>query len=310
MKRRYLAIAISSALLGSPAPASPAPKHWAAAGGWEIIMTDEGCEAVGRFRGEGRTELTIALLLGGEVALVAVNDNWSAVERRQYTITYNLGGKAFPGIDTVGIHRGKKKGFVSSLRPDFPNALASAAVLEVHLNGTLVDELTLSGSAAAIRETRQCVAELKRHRQADARVAASREQERARIAHIPRDPFRTPEGALVGGPVITRPNWTARPDGLDLQRFYPAAAREAGIGGRATIACQVTSRGTLNDCTIVSEEPKGAGFGEASLLAASKFRMRPTTTDGKPVEGGAVRVPIVWSVEPDEPDPAPAPPAS
>ena len=64
--------------------------------------------------------------------------------------------------------------------------------------------------------------------------------------------------------------------------------------GRATMSCTVRANGTLTDCSIVSEEPPGAGFGEATLELARFFRMRPMTVDCVPVEGGTVCVPVVW----------------
>jgi protein TonB len=96
--------------------------------------------------------------------------------------------------------------------------------------------------------------------------------------------------------VITRPDWLSRPDSGDLDRFYPERAKEDGVTGRATISCTVTARGTLTGCSVVSESPAGAGFGQATIRAASRFRMRPQTVDGKPVEGGTVRVPLVWNL--------------
>ena len=56
----------------------------------------------------------------------------------------------------------------------------------------------------------------------------------------------------------------------------------------------MTANGSLTGCSVVSESPAGAGFGEATIRAASKFRMRPKTVDGAPVEGARVRVPLTW----------------
>ena len=45
-----------------------------------------------------------------------------------------------------------------------------------------------------------------------------------------------------------------------------------------------------------SESPSGMGFGEATVRASSKFRMRPRTVDGAPVEGARVRITLVWNL--------------
>lgn len=122
----------------------------------------------------------------------------------------------------------------------------------------------------------------------------------------PEPESRTAPPPVAGSapPVITRPNWAARPSGEDLERLYPAAARAAGLSGRATIQCSVTASGTLTGCAVVSEAPDGAGFGLATLALSDRFRMRPQLQDGSPVEGGVVRVPVLWQVSTDQSSPA------
>jgi protein TonB len=96
-------------------------------------------------------------------------------------------------------------------------------------------------------------------------------------------------------PVITRPDWISRPDGSEFARYYPSRAQEDGVSGRATLSCTVTTRGTLTNCQVVSESPAGAGFGRASQQIANRFRMRPQTVNGQPVEA-STRFPIVWQL--------------
>lgn len=96
--------------------------------------------------------------------------------------------------------------------------------------------------------------------------------------------------ALVGSAsaaeaqIETKPNWLQEPSYDLLHRFFPFAAKQAGVGGSAAIKCSVTVEGRLADCQVASEQPVGLGFGAAALLAASEFKMLPATRDGRAVQ--------------------------
>lgn len=113
--------------------------------------------------------------------------------------------------------------------------------------------------------------------------------------------FRVSEPASVGsfseleGAVITNPQWLERPEGTDLAELYPTRAVRSGRGGRVVLDCVVRADGRVQ-CSVASEDPPGFGFGEASLRASRLFRMSPQLEDGKPSEGGRVRVPITWQL--------------
>ena len=100
-----------------------------------------------------------------------------------------------------------------------------------------------------------------------------------------------------GPPVITRPNWLSRPTGEQMARYYPSRALEREVSGRAVLQCRVTASGQVADCRVAGETPANAGFGEAALKLARYFRMSPQTEDGQPVEGGSVRVPLVFKLD-------------
>nr|MEA2797268.1 periplasmic protein TonB [Phenylobacterium sp.] len=99
------------------------------------------------------------------------------------------------------------------------------------------------------------------------------------------------------------PDWLAKPRAEDLEAFYPKAASGKRLEGRATIQCGINAEGLLVDCTAISEEPVGEGFGAAAVGMAAKFKMRPMTKDGQPVAGGIVRIPIRFALPKEEPIP-------
>jgi TonB family protein len=92
-------------------------------------------------------------------------------------------------------------------------------------------------------------------------------------------------------PLITDPEWAAKPTGADIARFAPSAMA-SGTRSKVLLECRVKADGRLEACAVVSEDPPGLGFGKAALRMATKFRMKPRTMDGQPVAGARVRVPV------------------
>lgn len=110
--------------------------------------------------------------------------------------------------------------------------------------------------------------------------------------------------SVVGRPVRTsfeflapgdaNPNWLQKPTGAQVANVFPKKAIKDGVGGRATIRCQVTREGFLQGCQVLSESPKGYDFGMAGLQLAPQFLMTPKIRGGQAVTGGQVTIPINW----------------
>jgi|CXWL01.1.fsa_nt_gi protein TonB len=94
-------------------------------------------------------------------------------------------------------------------------------------------------------------------------------------------------------PVLTGYTWLQQPNGDDYARYYPDRAEQREQGGTATISCLVGGDGRIA-CTVVSEDPPGWGFGEASLRVSRHFRVAPQTRDGTPTSGGRFTRTIRW----------------
>jgi periplasmic protein TonB len=105
-----------------------------------------------------------------------------------------------------------------------------------------------------------------------------------------------PPPALPTPRVVVDMVWLEQPTAQDFARYYPDRAKYEGVSGRATMECLVNADGRLS-CTIVSEEPEGWGFGEATLRIARHFRLAPETRSGIPTAGGRLRRTIRWVMQ-------------
>ncbi|KSB89361.1 hypothetical protein AS593_13965 [Caulobacter vibrioides] len=118
-------------------------------------------------------------------------------------------------------------------------------------------------------------------------------------------PFRfRPPGSTTRQ--LSRPRWIQIARSEDLVRTYPEAARKAGVAsGLGVVACTVTAEGRLVDCEASREEPAGLDFAAAAIIVAASMRMNPWTTEGDPVDGHRIRLPIQFDGDPAPPE-APA----
>lgn len=91
-------------------------------------------------------------------------------------------------------------------------------------------------------------------------------------------------------PRIENSPMDAEPSDEQLIEFWPqGAAGEAW----AFMECRASPTHELTNCRVLSETPRGAGFGAAALKLAPAYRIGATAPDGFPSEGRRVKV-RVW----------------
>lgn len=94
---------------------------------------------------------------------------------------------------------------------------------------------------------------------------------------------------------ILNPSFDKMPEAWQLKNAtegLPPWVHERGVPGNATISCDVTSMGDLENCSVLDESPEGAGFGAAALKLAKLFHLAPVQPNGPIVAGGKVRIPL------------------
>jgi TonB family protein len=105
-------------------------------------------------------------------------------------------------------------------------------------------------------------------------------------------PAVTPD--VFARPMIIEPDWAAAV--APINPVYPKAAFRAGVSGRATLSCEVSVEGRLQDCKVIDETPPGYDFGDAALKLSRYFRMTPQLRDGVPVGGAKVTFPVAFAL--------------
>lgn len=95
--------------------------------------------------------------------------------------------------------------------------------------------------------------------------------------------------------------WIRSPTSEDLAAAYPAAAKAAGVTGRADLSCMVTSDGSLDACSIALETPADRGFGAAALSLRPLFKMDMASPTGAAAKGKRLRLPVRFGVRTNAP---------
>ena len=82
------------------------------------------------------------------------------------------------------------------------------------------------------------------------------------------------------------------------QNFYPPDALNAEVEGSATIQCTVQLDGRLAQCTVLNEDPKGYGFGTATVrLFEATFNANDHPEMGQPHKpGDKVKINFKWKL--------------
>ena len=93
-------------------------------------------------------------------------------------------------------------------------------------------------------------------------------------------------------PPIFKPTAVRFPYLAPIGAYFPERAERLNIGGYAIAECHLAGTGVLSKCSVIDEQPKGAGFAEATLAMAKSgyLTAEPRIVGGQPVADEVVRV--------------------
>lgn len=224
-------------LAGFSAPVAATARDWPSAEGWDVVESDGVCGIAMTYSGKGSSELIVMLRPDGGVALQLTNTGWSASENERYDITWSFdeGGFTGPALG-VGTPSDIRRGFFGKFDTSVLTSLERSTGLQVRRGDTVVDDLSLKGSAAALRVAKRCLAAVK----SDLEQAR---RERERFAHIADDPFADSPGEKAP----LQPNFPTQL-GADA---YPAEARAAGVEGSVRVRAVFGADGSVKDCAVL-----------------------------------------------------------
>lgn len=276
--RRCSGVALAATLLAAPAAHA---RDWPETAGWTIIEGDDYCAMQLEYEGKGETVLAVGRNLDNSVLLIVANYSWSAKKDAEYALDFFLGTSAYGGGTSHGTQLGIRKGFATRFEPDFWAAFKAAPSLRIEMGETLVDQLRLSGSAAAAGVVDRCVAYVRGLR-------ATEERERKRFAHIPEDPFanakQTP--APPRAPPLAF-SWVTNDD-------YPATALRAGEEGTVTVKLDIAPEGRVRSCTVTSSSGSTTLDTATCTLLQRRARFTLATNEAGAAVAGAIEHKVHW----------------
>jgi TonB family protein len=96
-------------------------------------------------------------------------------------------------------------------------------------------------------------------------------------------------------PPLGKPTWVAVPNNEQLTTAFGKLKVDGTA--RVSLNCVVEPAGTLSGCSVLSEQPGGLGLGPAALSLAPDFRVSTWSTEGLPVVGSRITIPLRYEVE-------------
>jgi hypothetical protein len=147
------------------------------------------CAMREEFKGPGSTRLTLLRKIADPDLIYVIVDNWhwSIEEDAEYKgVTYEFSSGSYYEREATGVVDSIYKGLLTAFPySEFMSEFRKAKYIDIHRQGTVVDELSLEGSAVATTGFERCWSYLQTQ-------DGQKMREWKRFEHIPEDPFAKP----------------------------------------------------------------------------------------------------------------------
>ncbi len=244
MLKSWLIYLISLTLALVPVQAQA--RDWGTVSGWFISSVGETCGMFAQSPSASGSEIVILKRLDGALFVQVKNDKWL---RSGGEVTYQVDGRTYNGPFSA---KTIDKGYIATFGEGFESELQASAMLTVKRDAVVLDQIPLSGSAAAFGTLRSCLDDL--------RSAGSA----PKIVKSPR-----PANAS---------SWISDSD-------YPSGALRDQREGTAGFRVTVGANGRVKDCVITGSSGSADLDGATCSNITKRARFSPAVdTSGKAVD--------------------------
>lgn len=91
--------------------------------------------------------------------------------------------------------------------------------------------------------------------------------------------------------------WEKTPSSRLDPGSWPERALRLEKGGDAVLKCSHDEKGVLSACVVLKQSPGDLQFGAAALRMSRVFRLKPTLSDGSPLQPGDITFSVPFRIE-------------
>ncbi|MET3663891.1 energy transducer TonB [Caulobacter sp. 1776] len=100
-----------------------------------------------------------------------------------------------------------------------------------------------------------------------------------------------PRDLPTGPSLVMDLPWAQAPTQAEINAAWPKEA--AGLAsGQAALRCELEKTGVLRDCTVITESPRGKGFGKAAKTLSKSFRINFSPEEVRELKELAIDIPF------------------